>query len=103
MTYIGHLSILTTLKGGVAIPVANGNVYGYCLSEADLTALESLTAGVAQTDFTRADGSVGKCLNAGIVRVDLEQVAELGDGTPVWRFVTPPERAEDVASKRLFK
>ena len=108
MEFIGNVNVLSTSKGGTDIIVANGHIFGYCLSREDIAALKAL-AGTVKT-FKRSDGSEGKCLPCGTVKADLVQVDEMEtvdqEGrttiTPIYKFATVPVRAEDTSAKAFF-
>lgn len=102
--FVGNLAILETRSGNTDLPVANGHVFGYCLSQEDIAALDALKVG-EPTTFKRADGSEGKRQSFGVVSCTLEQCDEIQDGDsaiPVYKFATPPVRAEDRAAKHFF-
>lgn len=108
MEFIGNVNVLSTSKGGTDIIVAGGHIFGYCMTEADITALKAL-GGEVKT-FKRADGTEGKCLPCGTVKAELTQVDEMEttdtEGrtviVPIYRFATVPVRAEDVSAKAFF-
>lgn len=108
MEFIGNVNVLSTSKGGTDILVAGGHIFGYCLSEADIKALKML-GGEVKT-FKRADGTEGKCLPCGTVKVELTQVDEMetldAEGrtvvVPIYKFATVPVRAEDASAKAFF-
>ncbi len=98
--FIGNLAILSTASGNTDIPCAGGHIFGYCLKDADIAALDQLKTGEVTT-FNRKDGSVGKRQSFGVVECELEQCDEIQDGSisiPVYKFATPPKRAVDKAS-----
>lgn len=98
--FVGHLAILVTKSGNTDIPVAGGHVFGYCLTDADLDALDALKSDDTTT-FKRQDGSEGKRQSFGVVSVELEQCDDM-DGIPVYRFASTPTRALDKAAARFF-
>lgn len=98
--FVGHLSILSTKSGNTDIPVAGGHVFGYCLTDADVAALDALKSGDVTT-FKRQDGTDGKCQSFGIVSVELEQCDDM-DGIPVYRFASKPTRAVDKSAAHFF-
>ena len=108
MEFIGNVNVLSTSKGGTDIIVAGGHIFGYCLTEADIKALKAL-AGTVKT-FKRNDGSEGKCLPCGTVKVELTQVDEMetldSEGrtviVPIYKFASVPVRAEDTSAKAFF-
>lgn len=109
MEFIGNVNVLSTSKGGTDIIVAGGHIFGYCLSQQDITALKALATGPAKT-FKRTDGSEGKCLPCGTVRAELAQVDEMetldAEGrtviVPIFKFASVPTRAEDTSAKAFF-
>lgn len=98
--FVGNLAILTTKSGNTDIPVAGGHVFGYCLDDAALAALDALKVGEVTT-FARQDGSEGKRQSFGVVSCTLEQCDDI-EGTPVYRFATVPVRAVDKSAKHFF-
>lgn len=98
--FVGNLAILTTKSGNTDIPVAGGHIFGYCLDDAALAALDTLKVGDITT-FTRQDGSEGKRQSFGVVKCSLEQCDDI-EGTPVYKFATLPERAPDKSAKHFF-
>ena len=108
MEFIGNVNVLSTTKGGTDIILAGGHIFGYCLSEADISALNQL-GGEVKT-FKRADGSQGKCMPCGTVRAEIVQVDEMetveSDGrtvvVPIYKFASVPTRAQDVSAKAFF-
>ena len=98
--FVGNLAILTTKSGNTDIPVAGGHIFGYCLDDAALAALDTLKVGEITT-FTRQDGSEGKRQSFGVVKCSLEQCDDI-EGTPVYKFATLPERAPDKSAQHFF-
>ena len=109
MEFIGNVNVLSTSKGGTDIIVAGGHIFGYCLSETDISALKALATGPVKT-FKRSDGTEGKCLPCGTIKAELVQVDEMevldaeGRSTivPIYKFETVPGRAEDTSAKAFF-
>lgn len=108
--FVGNLSILTTASGGTDIPVAGGHIFGYCLTNDDITALDALKSG-EPTEFTRkTDNTKGKRQSFGIVSVLLEQCDVMDSvdingnpiEVPIYKFASKPQRSEDNASKHFF-
>lgn len=100
--FVGNLSVMTTSGGTTDIPLAGGHIFGYCLTPEDTAALLALKTG-EPTEFKRKDGTTGKRLPLGFVKVDLEQVDILADsGEPIYRLASKPERAEDTSLSAFF-